>query len=781
MKETENNYWYLLFLGSHTREKENDRGKERSTRTEDFVIHAEKELLPNLESITHSKRTNLSEDDKKDLSRLFSRSNYLRKNCVSLTDLTQNAPVSRNLNRSKSLLSLFKFNTNDSPIEKVLKTNKSTSMKRHKVRSLSLSDLTCDSNNNFKRFKKSKSVSSITNTLIDLDNTLLIYAAVANDDKNDTISAETESDTNDDDYGDINEGRKRRHEADPSTWKKNKNKRLRMQGKEYLGYRKPKHEKLSHDTQRPARELGPTCKSTFCLKSKLRGCSQFTDENRKELHDNFWKKMNWDQRKIFVSGLVTRSETNRKTKSDAPSRREGTLSYFLPITRNNDNKAQVCREMFLNTLSLGSFTVQSWVKKAEFGITPNQEIKNSSRIKTPRAGDERKMLTLNQFLDNIPKLPSHYARKDTTKLFVEPTYHTLKELFDAYKTYCLENEEPQVCRYTFEDRFHKKNLALYTLKKDMCDVCSSHKAGNLNEADYQMHIIKKDRARNEKTQDKEKAHAGEFILLTMDLEAVKVCPYLTASALYFKTKLTCHNFTVFDLVSKHCTCYWFDETAADLSANTFASFLIDYLEKHCMALRRPIVIFSDGCTYQNRNAILSNALLHLAKKFQVTITQKFLEPGHTQMECDSVHSAIETKLKNREIHLPSDYVTITKEARKGNPYETVQADHTFFKHYANSDTFVYKSIRPGRRAGDPQVVDLRAIKYNPDLTISFKINFDDEWRELPQRPKLRSETNYHQLYSARLPIQSSKFNHLQQLKEVLPSDCHSYYDSLPYV
>lgn len=32
------------------------------------------------------------------------------------------------------------------------------------------------------------------------------------------------------------------------------------------------------------------------------------------------------------------------------------------------------------------------------------------------------------------------------------------------------------------------------------------------------------------------------------------------------------------------------------------------------------------------------------------------------MECDSVHSSIERKLKNREIHLPSDYVTITKEA-----------------------------------------------------------------------------------------------------------------------
>lgn len=67
-------------------------------------------------------------------------------------------------------------------------------------------------------------------------------------------------------------------------------------------------------------------------------------------------------------------------------------------------------------------------------------------------------------------------------------------------------------------------------------------------------------------------------------------------------------------------------------------------------------------------------------KHGVSIEQKFLEPGHTQMECDSVHSAIERKLKNREIHLPSDYIRVTKEARiHPFPYETVDVDHSFVK------------------------------------------------------------------------------------------------------
>lgn len=316
----------------------------------------------------------------------------------------------------------------------------------------------------------------------------------------------------------------------------------------------------------------------------------------------------------------------------------------------------------------------------------------------------------------------------------------------------------------------------------MCDVCSCYKAGNLNEADYQIHIIKKDRARLEKTEDKKKAADGEFILLTMDLEAVKVCPFLTASSLYFKTKLTCHNYTVYNLDSHHCTCYWFDETAADLTASTFASFLIDYLERHCLTTdRKPVVIFSDGCTYQNRNVVLSNALFEFSKRHGITLTQKILEPGHTQMECDSVHAAIERKLKNREIHLPSDYQSVTKEARKNNPYEVVLADYEFIKNYADPNNWTYKSIRPGRKPGDPQVVDIRSILYEPDSKLKVKLSFDDDWMDLPQRSKPNSEPiNYTQLNSSRLPIKATKYNHLQQLKDVLPQDCHNFYDTLPF-
>lgn len=145
-------------------------------------------------------------------------------------------------------------------------------------------------------------------------------------------------------------------------------------------------------------------------------------------------------------GLVSRKDTTRKT-SNQESRREDTLDYFLPM--NEGQNLQVCRTTFLNTLCLGSFTVQSWVKKSRDRVIPCREIQNTIRIQTPRSRTQQKILTARNFLDNIPKLPSHYARKETSKLYLEPIYRSPSDLYKQYKELCIENEEPVLSRFTF--------------------------------------------------------------------------------------------------------------------------------------------------------------------------------------------------------------------------------------------------------------------------------------------------------------------------------------------
>ena len=321
---------------------------------------------------------------------------------------------------------------------------------------------------------------------------------------------------------------------------------------------------------------------------------------------------------------------------------------------------------------------------------------------------------------------------------------------------------------------------VFSFRKDQWDKCCAYRCGNLSAEEYNQHIKQKDEARREKDVDKKEANQDVY---TMDLQAVLLCPRLKASSLYYKTKLCVHNFTIFHLSSRETVNYVWHEGQGGLSASEFTSIIVDFLDGKIAAGQKQIILYSDGCTYQNRNSILSNALLHVAKSKGVTIVQKYLERGHTQMECDSVHSKVEHQLINRDIFIPGDYVATIQRARMSpKPYKTKYVDHDFFKDYTELN--YYKSIRPGFRAGDPVVTDIRCLRYNAD-GIFFKLQYSDEWSMLPQRLQLIQVSEMSKkikpLHPIPLKIKKEKFVHLQQLKSVMPKDYHPFFNSLPHI
>lgn len=133
-----------------------------------------------------------------------------------------------------------------------------------------------------------------------------------------------------------------------------------------------------------------------------------------------------------------------------------------------------------------------------------------------------------------------------------------------------------------------------------------------------------------------------------------------------------------------------------------------------------IILWSDGCGYQNRNSTLSNGMLNFALENGITVIQKYLQKGHTQMEFDSVHSVIERQIRNKKINVPTDYVNVCKTACHKSPYHVEYLMHDFFKKYDHLQ-FV-KSIRPGKVVGAPTMNDLKALKYSKDgIFLSFVI------------------------------------------------------------
>lgn len=66
--------------------------------------------------------------------------------------------------------------------------------------------------------------------------------------------------------------RTRKRKADRQNWKKIKNQKNRMLGKEYIGYKKI-NEKYVQNVPKPKRILGPKCNSPFCLQQNPALCA----------------------------------------------------------------------------------------------------------------------------------------------------------------------------------------------------------------------------------------------------------------------------------------------------------------------------------------------------------------------------------------------------------------------------------------------------------------------------------------------------------------------------
>lgn len=467
---------------------------------------------------------------------------------------------------------------------------------------------------------------------------------------------------------------------------KNDAKKNRETGQGYLGYRRF-GSTVKQDVTRSARKQLDTCSSKFCNRSAVRNCNLFSATERSSIFQYFWK-MKWCQKKFYVCNLIESEFSKRK--------------YYL--MKSDNKKVQVCRRMFLNTLGIKEKMIRCWLSsKMEFGFFENPDDVEQRKVKKRQQGEkykeyQRRKDYLREFLIKFPKLESHYCRKDSEKKYLQTEHRTITALYRDYGNFCESDNCRKLSITVFSNMLKSLNYSLFKPRKDQCDDCVAYKVGNLTEIEFRNHRREIELCRKEKERDRKDALVGLCILLCQDVEAVQLCPKLLASALYFKLKLQMHNFTIYDIISHQSSNYIWDETQGEVKATNFVSIIVKHLENILKKNKRklPIIIYSDGCGYQNRNAILSSALSRLAIKYSVTIVQKFLVKGHTQMECDSSHALIERKTRGMTVDVPNDFVEAVKAARS-NPFPlTVESlDYTFFSKYDDPEIMSYESIRPG--------------------------------------------------------------------------------------
>lgn len=219
-------------------------------------------------------------------------------------------------------------------------------------------------------------------------------------------------------------------------------------------------------------------------------------------------------------------------------------------------------------------------------------------------------------------------------------------------------------------------MKVHKPKKDQCKVCNRFKLLNSEQKEkeeHQQHLINKVKVAKLKESFKLQAKLDTtMIAANFDLEAVLYTPCNKVSTIFYSRKLATYNCTIFNLATKSGTCFIWDETEGKRGSYKIGTSLHKYIlandAKH-------FVFFAESCTGLNRNQYVATILMHTVKSQDVdTIDQIYMVSGHSHMEVESMHAAIERNSEGLKIHTPHEWSVVGAIARR-NPYEVFPLDN----------------------------------------------------------------------------------------------------------
>lgn len=116
-------------------------------------------------------------------------------------------------------------------------------------------------------------------------------------------------------------------------------------------------------------------------KSQKISCNMFTEDCREELFTNFWKHMNWAQRRTHIQSIIDSDSTkDLKNLQNDVSRRNASLFYHLKL---NVQRLRVCKILFLNTYGITDWVVLNWLSNMKDNSTvPTDKESNSIASKS---------------------------------------------------------------------------------------------------------------------------------------------------------------------------------------------------------------------------------------------------------------------------------------------------------------------------------------------------------------------------------------------------------------
>ena len=218
-------------------------------------------------------------------------------------------------------------------------------------------------------------------------------------------------------------------------------------------------------------------------------------------------------------------------------------------------------------------------------------------------------------------------------------------------------------------------LSFAKLKSDTCNKCDKYKAAGQSQSEqHTAHLNEAEAVYKQMRMDKKRCNDDDgFQMISYDLQKCLPTPNLSCSESFYKRQLWVYNLTIYDYKHGPPHCYMWSEDVAKRGGNEIASCLYDFIQTK-LRLNPDIKefkLYSDSCAGQNKNRQVLGMLKFLSETTSTKMTHTFMVPGHTHMECDSVHAIIEKAKKRMDIFVPNDWFNLVRMAKTSPPYLTV--------------------------------------------------------------------------------------------------------------
>ena len=418
--------------------------------------------------------------------------------------------------------------------------------------------------------------------------------------------------------------------------------------------------------------------------------------SQQQVFKEYWSLGTYEKRVNFITSMISVHEKKRTRNKNKTKLRKLSVTYYL----NEDLcKTVVCKKCFLDTLDETEAFEKNIVNKMWNEVIMMPSLDRRGKKSPLNKSSSEKIKEIENHIQQFPAYESHYTRSHTSKKYLPVGLNVAL----MHRLSVQQTENPLSLKM-YRQVFSKTGLQFKSPQLDTCHKYDEYKA-KIKFADTdalkdelqierEKHHELAELAYKAKKQDKKFASNsnGSCVFYTFDLQQCLPCPLLETSVAFYKRPLWVFNLTVSSSAG-NTKCFMWHEAIAKRGGNEIASCLYQHL-LHLSPSIKHVIFYSDCCSGQNKNKIVAGMLSAFQGSCLETIDHKFLVPGHTHMECDSEHAAIERAKKrfDIEIHHPQDWYNVVRQAKNDKPFEVIEMTQSEFYNFEKlfSDVFTMR-------------------------------------------------------------------------------------------